>query len=123
MCGIVGYIGNKPGKDIVLRGLEALEYRGYDSAGIALIDRDDSQVFKQVGRVSALVAEVSEKASDAPLVLGHTRWATHGGVTVANAHPQANNDHTIYVVHNGIIENFADIRAKLEAAGYHFDSQ
>src|SRR4051812_8302101 len=123
MCGIVGYIGNKPGKDIVLRGLEALEYRGYDSAGIALIDQSDVQVFKQVGRVSALVDEVSEKANQAPLVMGHTRWATHGGVTVQNAHPQANNDGTIFVVHNGIIENFTDIRTKLQAEGYKFDSQ
>jgi glucosamine--fructose-6-phosphate aminotransferase (isomerizing) len=124
MCGIVGYIGQKPGKDIVLKGLEALEYRGYDSAGIALIDNDQSQVFKQVGRVSGLVDELSQH-NDLPakLVVGHTRWATHGGVTIQNAHPQANNDQTIFVVHNGIIENFAEIRQKLEAAGYHFDSQ
>jgi glucosamine--fructose-6-phosphate aminotransferase (isomerizing) len=123
MCGIVGYIGNKPGKDIVLKGLEALEYRGYDSAGIALVDDGDSQVFKQVGRVSGLVDEVSKKDLKAHLVMGHTRWATHGGVTIQNAHPQANNDQTIFVVHNGIIENFAEIRAKLKTSGYHFDSQ
>ena len=123
MCGIVGYIGKKPGADIVLNGLEALEYRGYDSAGIALINQDQSQVFKQVGRVSGLVKAVQHQANDAPLVIGHTRWATHGGVTDQNAHPQANNDQTIFVVHNGIIENFAEIRDKLAAAGYHFDSQ
>jgi len=123
MCGIVGYIGNKSGTDIVMKGLEALEYRGYDSAGIALINGDKSQVFKQVGRVSGLAKEVDEKAPEAHLVMGHTRWATHGGVTVQNAHPQANNDQTIFVVHNGIIENFAEIRAKLKAEGYHFDSQ
>jgi glucosamine--fructose-6-phosphate aminotransferase (isomerizing) len=124
MCGIVGYIGKKSGVDIVLQGLEALEYRGYDSAGIALINGSKSQVFKEVGRVSGLVEAVSKQPDlAAPLVMGHTRWATHGGVTVANAHPQANNDKTIFVVHNGIVENFADIRKKLEAEGYSFDSQ
>ncbi len=123
MCGIVGYIGNKPGKDIVLKGLEALEYRGYDSAGIALIDDGEAKVFKQVGRVSGLVNEVSGQDLKARLVMGHTRWATHGGVTLQNAHPQANNDQTIFVVHNGIIENFAEIRDKLQAEGYRFESQ
>lgn len=124
MCGIVGYIGNKPGKDIVIKGLEALEYRGYDSAGIALIDKDHGQVFKEVGRVSGLIQKISDEQDlNADLVIGHTRWATHGGVTVQNAHPQASNDNSIYVVHNGIIENFAEIRTKLEAEGYHFDSE
>ena len=123
MCGIVGYVGPKPGKEIVLKGLEALEYRGYDSAGIALVDGSESQVFKQVGRVSGLVEEMKGQDGDASLVIGHTRWATHGGVTVQNAHPQPNNDNTIFVVHNGIIENFAEIRSRLEAEGYHFDSE
>ena len=123
MCGIVGYIGNKSGKDIVLHGLEALEYRGYDSAGIAIVDGDKSQVFKQVGRVSGLTQEVKNEAKDAGLVIGHTRWATHGGVTITNAHPQSNNDSSIFVVHNGIIENFTELRERLESAGYHFDSE
>ena len=123
MCGIVGYIGSKPGKDIVLKGLEALEYRGYDSAGITLVDDSGSKVFKQVGRVSGLIKEVAGQDLKAHLVMGHTRWATHGGVTVQNAHPQANNDQTIFVVHNGIIENFAEIRQQLETEGYHFGSQ
>lgn len=124
MCGIVGYIGKKPGKDIVIKGLEALEYRGYDSAGIALIDNDKGQIFKQVGRVSGLIEELSGHENlDAGLVIGHTRWATHGGVTVENAHPQVNNDRSIFVVHNGIIENYSEIRDKLQAEGYHFDSE
>ncbi len=124
MCGIVGYIGNKPGKDIVIKGLEALEYRGYDSAGIALIDHDNGQVFKQVGRVSGLIQELSgQEHLNAELVIGHTRWATHGGVTVQNAHPQTNNDHSIFVVHNGIIENFGEIRDRLQGEGYHFESE
>lgn len=123
MCGIVGYIGQKPGADIVLKGLEALEYRGYDSAGIALVDQGQGQVFKQVGRVSGLVGSVQQEQLDSPLVIGHTRWATHGTPNIVNAHPQSNNDKTIFVVHNGIIENFAELRERLEAAGYHFDSQ
>jgi len=123
MCGIVGYIGEKPGKEIILRGLEALEYRGYDSAGIALVDGSDSHVYKQVGRVSGLQKDVENQTVDASLAIGHTRWATHGGVTIANAHPQTNNAKSIFVVHNGIIENFAEIREKLQAAGYHFDSE
>ena len=116
MCGIVGYIGQKPGKEVVLKGLEALEYRGYDSAGIALVNQDKAQVFRQVGRVSGLIEDVSGHELNAPLVIGHTRWATHGGVAIENAHPQANNDQSIFVVHNGIIENFAEIRDKLQAA-------
>jgi glucosamine--fructose-6-phosphate aminotransferase (isomerizing) len=123
MCGIVGYIGQKPGTKIVLDGLAALEYRGYDSAGIALVDGDKSQVFKQVGRVDGLIRDVNQANPEAPLVIGHTRWATHGGVTIPNAHPQANNDQSIFVVHNGIIENFSEIRQKLKAEGYHFESQ
>ncbi len=123
MCGIVGYIGNKPGADIVLKGLEALEYRGYDSAGIAVVDQDRGQVFKQVGRVRGLIKDVASQKLQAQLVIGHTRWATHGGVTIPNAHPQTNNDQTIFVVHNGIIENFTEIREQLQAEGYHFDSQ
>ncbi len=123
MCGIVGYIGPKPSKNIILRGLEALEYRGYDSAGIALVDSKGGQVFKQVGRVNGLTQEVEEEASNAGLAIGHTRWATHGGVTVANAHPQMNSDHSIFVVHNGIIENFDELRQRLEEAGYTFESE
>jgi glutamine---fructose-6-phosphate transaminase (isomerizing) len=123
MCGIIGYIGNKPGKDIVLHGLEALEYRGYDSAGIATINGSQAQVFRQVGRVSGLMQEVENEANDAELVIGHTRWATHGGVTIQNAHPQSNNEGTVFVVHNGIIENFVQLRERLQAAGYSFTSQ
>lgn len=123
MCGIVGYIGNKSGKDIVLHGLEALEYRGYDSAGIAIINGDSGQVFRQVGRVSGLMKDVENQDNNAGLVIGHTRWATHGGVSIQNAHPQSNNDNTIFVVHNGIIENFVQLRERLRDAGYSFNSQ
>ena len=123
MCGIVGYIGKKSGVDVVLKGLEALEYRGYDSAGVALVGQNKTRVFKRVGRVSGLVKEMDSQKLDAGLVIGHTRWATHGGVTVQNAHPQTNKDLSISVVHNGIIENFAELRERLQAEGYGFVSE
>lgn len=123
MCGIVGYIGGNPGKEIVLKGLEALEYRGYDSAGIAVIDQGQTHLTKHVGRVSGLIEDVKNQDFDSGLVIGHTRWATHGGVSMENAHPQASNDGSIFVVHNGIIENFVELREKLKQAGYEFKSQ
>ncbi|MEK7594279.1 MAG: glutamine--fructose-6-phosphate transaminase (isomerizing) [Patescibacteria group bacterium] len=124
MCGIVGYIGNKSGTDIVLQGLEALEYRGYDSAGIALATKDGTNnVIKQAGRVSGLVKTVEAQKADSNLVIGHTRWATHGSPTSINAHPQTNASQTISVVHNGIIENFAELREKLQGEGYKFISE
>jgi glucosamine--fructose-6-phosphate aminotransferase (isomerizing) len=123
MCGIVGYIGPNPGKEIVLKGLEALEYRGYDSAGIAVIADGQTKLTKHVGRVSGLIEEAGQDGFDGGLVIGHTRWATHGGVSMENAHPQTSNDGSIFVVHNGIIENFSELRAKLESEGYHFNSQ
>lgn len=123
MCGIVGYIGEKSGVDVVLTGLEALEYRGYDSAGIAIVDDGQTEVVKQVGRVSGLIDSVKGQHLNAKLVIGHTRWATHGAPTIINAHPQVNNAGTISVVHNGIIENFAELRDRLAAEGYNFVSQ
>ncbi|HZL08125.1 MAG TPA: glutamine--fructose-6-phosphate transaminase (isomerizing) [Candidatus Dormibacteraeota bacterium] len=123
MCGIVGYIGKKSGVDVVLTGLEALEYRGYDSAGIAIVDDGRTEVVKQVGRVSGLIDAVKGQHLNAKLVIGHTRWATHGAPTIINAHPQVNNAGTISVVHNGIIENFAELRDRLAAEGYSFSSQ
>jgi len=123
MCGIVGYIGKQSGVDIVLSGLEALEYRGYDSAGIAAIDDGHNKVVKQTGRVNGLIRAVKDDKLEGHLVIGHTRWATHGSPTIVNAHPQTNTAGTISVVHNGIIENFAEIRTRLEAQGYTFVSQ
>jgi glucosamine--fructose-6-phosphate aminotransferase (isomerizing) len=124
MCGIVGYIGNRDGADIVLAGLKALEYRGYDSAGIALLDKDNkATLLKQVGRVDGLEKLLAEDQSgDAHVAIGHTRWATHGGPSVVNAHPHSNTDKTIFVVHNGIIENYADLKAWLQTEGYKFVS-
>ena len=126
MCGIVGYIGNKHnGIDVVLDGLQSLEYRGYDSAGVAFVDdKGKGHVTKQVGQVAnvrrALGADSGKKMG---LAIGHTRWATHGTPTVRNAHPHFNKEQTIFAVHNGIIENNAPLREKLEKAGYEFVSQ
>ena len=123
MCGIVGYIGKKPASSIVLAGLQALEYRGYDSAGIALIDNGTGSIIKQVGRVEGLLRSVEAVAPKAQIGVGHTRWATHGSPTLQNAHPHSNSDETIFVVHNGIIENYNELKSKLQAHGYTFTSE
>lgn len=123
MCGIVGYIGQNPkAVDVVLDGLTALEYRGYDSAGVAFLDGDKITTDKQVGRVQALRDSLGDSPKST-CAIGHTRWATHGGVTSLNAHPHYNADKTIAVVHNGIIENNSELRAHLEEQGYTFVSQ
>lgn len=121
MCGIVGYIGKKNALDSVVAGLKTLEYRGYDSAGIAYMQDDTADVVKKVGTVNQL--EPSLKRTVAPLAIGHTRWATHGAPTTKNAHPHHNSDKTIFVVHNGIIENHVLLRTQLEEDGYTFTSQ
>lgn len=123
MCGIVGYIGKRPAVPVVMQGLQALEYRGYDSAGIAVIDGSDHKLIKQVGRVEGLLEAVSNQKLEANLAIGHTRWATHGSPTIFNAHPHSNTDQTIFVAHNGIIENYSDIKNKLISKGYSFVSE
>ena len=125
MCGIVGYIGNRSANGIVLSGLRSLEYRGYDSAGIALLDKNkQGLVIKQVGRVEALANTIQDiKTPSTNMAIGHTRWATHGVPSIANAHPHTNEDQTIFVVHNGIIENYSELRDKLKKQGYTFVSQ
>ena len=119
MCGIVGYVGNKTAQNVLLSGLKRLEYRGYDSAGIATLDSDNSaHIARSVGKISELEQVLDAKPHDGHLGIGHTRWATHGGVTVDNAHPHHVGD--IYLVHNGIIENYQEIKNKLKK--YHFNS-
>lgn len=124
MCGIVGYVGARPCKDLILAGLERLEYRGYDSAGIALIDPlDRVEVVRAVGNLARLRAAAGDEPSGATTGLGHTRWATHGRVTEANAHPHRDSTGKIAVVMNGIIENYSALRAELQADGIEFMSE
>ncbi|MGO2050945.1 MAG: glutamine--fructose-6-phosphate transaminase (isomerizing) [Microbacterium sp.] len=125
MCGIVGYVGPRPSQDILIAGLARLEYRGYDSAGIAVIDGDGHLgMRKKAGKLSML----RDSLADAPLGdgttgIGHTRWATHGGPTDLNAHPHLADDGKLAVIHNGIIENFAPLRDELAASGVEFLSE
>ncbi len=125
MCGIVGYIGLKPeATQTVLTGLEALEYRGYDSAGIATLVANSPKLIKRPGPVAGLAKELTRQVkTDTTVAVGHTRWATHGEPTEQNAHPHTNADQTIFVVHNGIIENHTELRDFLIDKGYSFASQ
>ncbi|WP_328992231.1 glutamine--fructose-6-phosphate transaminase (isomerizing) [Kribbella sp. NBC_01245] len=116
MCGIVGYVGTKPAAPILVDGLARLEYRGYDSAGIAVVGTSEIKIHKDAGRVRELEASLPKRFGG-KIGIGHTRWATHGGPTKDNAHPHASADETIAVVHNGIIDNAAFLRASLEDAG------
>ncbi len=124
MCGIVGYIGEAQAAPILLDGLSRLEYRGYDSAGIAVYDGTDIQVKKATGRLKVL-SELTHDGVTMPgtLGIGHTRWATHGAPTDANAHPHYNSTETIAVVHNGIIENYLKVKKRLQDKGYEFQSE
>ncbi|MDX6496484.1 MAG: hypothetical protein QOE17_2470 [Gaiellales bacterium] len=122
MCGIVGYVGERPCKELLLAGLERLEYRGYDSAGICLIN-GSVEITRRVGRVQALRDAVGPDGSPATLGVAHTRWATHGGVTEGNAHPvEACDGSGVTVVHNGIIENYVHLRRRLAEGGHEFHS-
>jgi glucosamine--fructose-6-phosphate aminotransferase (isomerizing) len=122
MCGIIGYIGTKSAKEIVINGLKRLEYRGYDSAGIALFD-GEPKIFKCKGRVKELEDLVNKAATDSTIGIGHTRWATHGEPNELNAHPQVSSKGNFIVVHNGIIENYSSLKKHLELRGVVFTSQ
>jgi len=121
MCGIVGYIGPKQAYPILMKGLYRLEYRGYDSAGIALLD-GDLKLYKTKGKVSDLESFVSGKSIDGTIGIGHTRWATHGEPNNVNAHPHYSQSHNLAIIHNGIIENYASIKEELINRGYKFSS-
>lgn len=126
MCGIVGYVGKKPVVDILLDGLEQLEYRGYDSSGIAVKCSDSIKVYKAEGKLKNLREELSSHAyelSKSTIGIGHIRWATHGAPSIVNAHPHTCNCGKLVVVHNGIIENYKELKAMLEAKGCEFRSQ
>ena len=122
MCGIVGYLGEKDTKDILLSGLKELEYRGYDSAGIAVLQDGHFDSFKAIGKLVNLEEKTKDFTTDKFAAgIGHTRWATHGKPTELNAHPHLGE--SSYVVHNGIIENYAKLKKELMAGGVRFLSQ
>jgi glucosamine--fructose-6-phosphate aminotransferase (isomerizing) len=123
MCGIVGYIGNKNAVEIIMAGLHRLEYRGYDSAGVAVIKNGALEWVKSVGKLVAMDAKLEQVKINGPLGIGHTRWATHGVPSEANSHPHFDGPMEIAVVHNGIIENYQELRAELTAQGVTFRSQ
>lgn len=123
MCGIVAYIGKKQAFPIVLKGLKRLEYRGYDSAGIAVLNGESLNMYKRSGKVANLEAYAMEKNTEGNVAIGHTRWATHGLPNDINAHPHFSNDETIAVIHNGIIENYDTLKKELIAHGYTFQSE
>ncbi len=123
MCGIVGYIGNKNCVPILIDGLKRLEYRGYDSAGIGILNRDHAIVIKQKGKVSLLEDKIAGLNLSSEVGIGHTRWATHGIPNEMNAHPHSNNDGTLFLIHNGIIENFQVLKKGLINLGYKFKSE
>ena len=123
MCGVVGYSGQREAEPILLEGLRRLEYRGYDSAGLATLQGSSLHVEKCAGRVADLAARVVENSSHATCGIAHTRWATHGGATNANAHPHTGGQGTVAVVHNGVIENFTQLKEELRGKGVRFASE
>jgi len=123
MCGIVGYVGDKSAVSIIVEGLKRLEYRGYDSAGVAVLNQGTLHVRRAPGRIKMLEGVLSEKPLTGALGIGHTRWATHGRPSEDNAHPHTDCDGTLVVVHNGIIENYLEIKDRLLAEGHRFKSQ
>src|ERR671914_2098267 len=133
MCGIVGYVGSRPCRDLLVAGLEKLEYRGYDSAGLSVISDGQIDSVRAVGNLSNLRAAVESRmdggggvavaAPPATTGVAHTRWATHGRVTEENAHPHGDCEDRIHIVLNGIVENHAELRRELESEGHHFSSE
>ena len=124
MCGIVGYIGSNGAYDILIQGLKRLEYRGYDSAGVALVDADGCvNVHKSQGKVANLEAVASRGNTTGSLGIAHTRWATHGEPNDINAHPHVSQSGEIALVHNGTIENYSVLKQALKEHGYTFKSE
>ncbi|HUG36987.1 MAG TPA: glutamine--fructose-6-phosphate transaminase (isomerizing), partial [Candidatus Limnocylindrales bacterium] len=123
MCGIVGYVGDRPAIGVILDGLKRLEYRGYDSAGVAVLGPDGLQVRRAAGRIKGLEAILRERPVRGGIGIGHTRWATHGRPTDENAHPHTDGSGRLVVVHNGILENYLPIKERLAAEGHVFRSE
>ncbi|MFC4779494.1 glutamine--fructose-6-phosphate transaminase (isomerizing) [Paenibacillus sp. GCM10023252] len=123
MCGIVGYIGGRDSQDILIEGLKKLEYRGYDSAGIAVFTKNGLEITKSIGRLVNLEGKLREEPLEGSVGIGHTRWATHGKPSDVNSHPHTDNSHKFSVVHNGIVENYLDLKDELIAKGHVFVSE
>ena len=123
MCGITAYAGKESALPFLLQGLEKLEYRGYDSAGVTLVSNHHLETYKAKGRLTNLKELLNEKEHPEHTGIGHTRWATHGAPSDINAHPHFNKDQSIVVVHNGIIENYLKLKHRLESKGYEFVSE
>jgi glucosamine--fructose-6-phosphate aminotransferase (isomerizing) len=123
MCGIVGYIGNRKAAEVMLNGLQRMEYRGYDSAGMSVINGNEILTFKKAGKVSGLKKLTDNVELDQTIGIAHTRWATHGEPTDVNAHPHVDNSGKISLVHNGIIENYSVLKERLSGLGYNFKSE
>src|SRR5690606_6038477 len=122
MCGIVGYVGPREAAGILVEGLRRLEYRGYDSAGIAVVNGNGLEIRKAAGKLSSLEQQLANAMPHGTIGIGHTRWATHGAPTTPNAHPHTDQNERIAVIHNGIIENAGSIRKMLEQRGHSFHS-
>src|SRR5512143_3728071 len=122
MCGIVGYIGSRDATPIILNGLKRLEYRGYDSAGLAVVQDGNIQVRRDAGKLARLQGLVGEEPLQGQVGIGHTRWATHGEPSARNAHPHLGMTGDVVVVHNGIVENFQELRSELTDEGAVFNS-
>src|SRR6201999_1689655 len=123
MCGIIGYIGKSQAAPILLDGLRRLEYRGYDSAGVAILDGGEIATRKRIGRIANLAELISQSPASGTTGISHTRWATHGGVTDENAHPHCDQSGRLFLCHNGVIENYATLKEQLEREGHVFKSQ
>lgn len=123
MCGIVGYIGNRNAVKVLINGLQRLEYRGYDSAGLSIVENGSLLTFKKKGKVSELIKSLEGKTFKSSVGIAHTRWATHGEPSDINAHPHTDNSKNISIVHNGIIENYHFLKQMLLSKGYHFESE
>ena len=125
MCGIVAYVGNRRAYPILIKGLERLEYRGYDSAGVGLINDDKNKIitYKQAGKVSDLIEYIADNNTNGSIGIGHTRWATHGPPNQQNSHPHSSSDGGLSLIHNGIIENYSSLKKALENKGYIFKSE
>ena len=118
MCGIIGYIGKRQAVPVIMEGLKRLEYRGYDSAGIAVQTDSHIKVAKRSGKIAELEDEIQSVELSGNLGIGHTRWATHGGPTDFNAHPHSDCQAEVMVVHNGIVENYLELKRELIEAGH-----